>query len=198
MNVQSITMDPEEAAAQLEGYVKMLRRRADAEYEQVKGGLEQLAAGHALLDLGDTIRNAPVDSKGRPRLAIARSDRRQVMAYGWGTNVDFITRWRGPGSESPTTRIRVDVGRPTNPMPSGYALVPLVPPPGLRLAGGFTGLRKHFTLFEVEAWSDAPRLAQPDRDPYLLRHVAGELYAVIYEWDLTELERAVMAGRREG
>lgn len=30
---------------------------------------------------------------------------------------------------------------------------------------------------------------------YLLRHIAGDLYAVLAQWDLTELERAVMAER---
>jgi hypothetical protein len=36
----------------------------------------------------------------------------------------------------------------------------------------------------------------PDRDPYLLRHVGGALYAVLAAWDLTDLERAIMSARR--
>ena len=130
--------------------------------------------------------------------AIGRADRRQVRAYGWGQQVDVSTLWSGGGRWAESFLVAVDMGRLMSPMPTGYAIMPLVPPAGLRLAGGFSGLHEHFTLFEVEAWADSPIRAQPDRDPYLLRHVAGDLYAVIYEWDLSDLERAVMAGRRNG
>lgn len=35
----------------------------------------------------------------------------------------------------------------------------------------------------------------PPTDPLLLRHLHGDLYAVLAAWDLTPLERAVLAGR---
>ena len=76
----------------------------------------------------------------------------------------------------------------------GYALVPLVPA-DVRPSGQ---LRNYFILWEVEQWSDRRIGAKPDIDPYLLRHLAGDLYVVEAEWDLTELERAIMSGRREG
>ena len=43
-------------------------------------------------------------------------------------------------------------------------------------------------LWEAE-WETVPR------DPLLLRHLAGGLYAVMASWDLTPLERAVLKGR---
>lgn len=216
MNVETITMDPDEAQEQLEEYAKALRRRADEEYEAVRTGLEALAAGDAVLNLTDAIRQAPVDDAGRPMLAVGRADRRQV-AFTWanGTIARFATKtWRDRGLVTDTMVRNIDMGRghgrtqivrPRSGDPyhititiEGYALVPMVPPPGLRLAGGFSGLRHHFVLWEVEAWSDTPIGAVPDRDPYLLKHLGGDLYAVVYEWDLTDLERAVMAGRRHG
>jgi len=33
----------------------------------------------------------------------------------------------------------------------------------------------------------------PPRDPALIRHIRGDLWAVLAVWDLTELERAVLA-----
>lgn len=32
-------------------------------------------------------------------------------------------------------------------------------------------------------------------DPALLKHIGGDLYAVLATWDLTELERSVLGGR---
>ena len=34
------------------------------------------------------------------------------------------------------------------------------------------------------------------RDPALLRHVRGDLWAVLSVWDLTDLERMVLSQRR--
>jgi hypothetical protein len=42
----------------------------------------------------------------------------------------------------------------------------------------------------VEAWNEIPA-----RDPALLRHIRGDLWAVLAVWDLTELERAVLGQR---
>ena len=39
--------------------------------------------------------------------------------------------------------------------------------------------------------------AVPPRDPYLLKPIGGDLYAVIAERNLTELERSIMGARRD-
>lgn len=76
----------------------------------------------------------------------------------------------------------------------GYALVPMVPADAREEAGN-PQLSKCWILWEVERWADKRIGAVPDRDPFLLKHVGGELYAILAAWDLTDLERAVMAGR---
>lgn len=68
------------------------------------------------------------------------------------------------------------------------AMVPHVPP-GLRPRHSLDG---YATLFEVEEWAKSPA---PPRDPALLKHIGGDLYAVLATWDLTELERSVLGGR---
>lgn len=68
-------------------------------------------------------------------------------------------------------------------------MAPLVPA-DVRPATG--QLRDWHVLWEVEAWHDSPQTMTPPRDPYLLRYIGGSLWAVLAEWDLTELERAVM------
>ncbi|TWT34974.1 hypothetical protein KOR42_53530 [Thalassoglobus neptunius] len=44
--------------------------------------------------------------------------------------------------------------------------------------------------------ADFPQTMTPPGDPYLLKKISGEFYAVLAEWDLTELEKAVMAELR--
>lgn len=87
----------------------------------------------------------------------------------------------------------LEVPWPRNEMKDGYALVPIVP---ADVRSKVTGqLSTYFTLWEVEQWADQRIRSLSDRDPLLLKHIGGELYAVVAEWDLTEIERAVMAGR---
>lgn len=208
MNIQTIEMDPQEARERLKAYRASLHRSADEEYQAAAAGYEALANGTPLLQYGLAIAHAPRDDEQRPMLAVARADRRQV-AFDWqhGTLATFSTtdlgRWDNRLNED--SRLILDV---TMPEPhglkngwggvrrvEGWALVPMVPPHATQAIGGRSNLKDYLILWEVEAWADAPIRAVPDRDPYLLRPLHGDLCAVVAEWDLTDLERAVMAGR---
>jgi hypothetical protein len=198
MNVEKLTMDPEQARTQLEGYAAVLRRTWDDEYARVVRGLEAMAEGEAVFSLGDAVRGAGLDEQGRPRLAIARADRKTVHWTQWGGDTFGAFDARSPAAtgHSDTLQVHVDLGVfGEHRTVRGWALVPMVPPAGVRKIGGMSILREHFVLWEVEEWSDTRIGAAPDRDPYLVRRLGGDLYAVVHEWDLTPLERAVMAGR---
>lgn len=193
MNTPMIEMPREVAREQLKSYRKQLHKRADAEYQAVAQGLEALADGTPLINLAESFRTVALDEKQRPRMAVARADRERVWLTRYFDTVEFTSkeRWtRGREGHHMTFRFSVP------PLPAGHTgvgmsgtgLVPMVPAP-VREQVGPIDLSKHLILWEVEKWDDIPR------DPYLLRHCGGELYAVIAEWDLTDLERAVMAGR---
>jgi hypothetical protein len=198
MNVPTIEMTPESAQAKLNAYRTQLRRRADAEYEAAAAGYEALAEGRALLNLTDAMNFAGLGDDGRPRLAIARADRKQVHCRVGRREITFNALKNRWSTRSYEGSLVIDV--PYNNVgfdrfsKEGFGLVPMVPA-DVRPKGQ---LREFFVLWEVEAWSDTSMLAEPDRDPYLLKHIGGDIYAVIAEWDLTELERAIMSGRREG
>lgn len=66
-------------------------------------------------------------------------------------------------------------------------LTPIIPP-HLRPKHNLANYR---TLWEVEAWKK-----EPPKDPMLLKPLGGMLYAVLATWDLTEMERAVLRGRK--
>jgi hypothetical protein len=207
MNVETMTMDPELARERLRSVRSQLHRRADDEYKALEQGYQALAEGTPLINIAEVIRAGGFDEKMRPRLAIARADRRQVkLTWRAGqTLAEFDSGFElSGGQKTPSMVVAVDLDRtwddPTRWRPlEGYSLVPMIPPQ-VRESSGVAAYRDraHFILWEVEAWADRPRRAVPDRDPFLLRHLGGDLYAVLAEWDLTPLERAVMAGRRQG
>lgn len=197
MDVPLITMEPAAAMDKLQAYRHELKRRVDVEYEAAVAGYTVLAAGLPLLDLREAFRAAGFHPDGRPKLAVARADRPQVMVRVHRNSLEFNAlanpwQFNYNGSLVVTVAVsrRVSV---SNLKSQGWSLVPMVPA-DVRPKGN---LRDFFVLWEVEQWADRPISSVPDRDPYLLRHILGDLYAVVAEWDLTDLERAIMAGRRE-
>lgn len=171
MNVATITMEPDTAREKLRALRRQLHRRADAEYEALARGYEQLVEGKPVLSLEAAIRNAPCDEKERPRLAIARADRRQVRFW-WlarETHARFDT---SRSSREIASMVRdVDMGRQhsyeelrysystqTQVMrlvrTEGWALVPLAPAEVVSVIGGASNLPHFYTLWEVEEWAD--------------------------------------------
>lgn len=71
------------------------------------------------------------------------------------------------------------------------AMVPIVPPRHRPTRG----LGDRLVLWEVDDWQRTT-VPRPPGDPALLRHVAGDIYAVEAVWHLTELEQLVLSGRR--
>jgi hypothetical protein len=70
------------------------------------------------------------------------------------------------------------------------APVPLIPPQ-FRPADAYAN---YHVLWEVETWT---RIAP--KDPLLLRRVTGQIYVIVAQWNLTELERLIMdASLRRG
>ncbi|MEM8556942.1 MAG: hypothetical protein AAGG50_03780 [Bacteroidota bacterium] len=205
MDLATITMDPAEADERFHAYELATKQRHDAELEAIRDGYAALADGYDLIDLHDVMRAAGTFENGLPRLAIARSDTTWVYyAQAWvstpGQGSDRYPTFTTDPSCEGRSRYRAGTVR----LPAGLfglkwrerrdrgrAAVPVVPPDLIPLTdnGRLASLKHFWTLFEAEWEPIAPV------DPVLLRHVGGSLYAVIAEWDLTELERAVMTRR---
>jgi hypothetical protein len=207
-------MDPAEAQRKLDAYREFLTDRHSGKVEHEFGAAArayaELAKGTPLIDPAEAIRSCGWRADGRPALAIARADQTRVhfqlerSARRWDPNTG---RWSGPwapmewrfhAAKSRNDRQRagdltfrvsdVTTEPPVEPR-SGTAMVPLVPPEAYPPRG--LDLAKHFILWEVESWDLAPPV-----DPMLLRHIGGNLWAVVAQWDLTEVERMIIAGTR--
>lgn len=218
MELATITMPREEAREAFAAYRAEVRARHDDEDRSIMRGYRELAAGRHLIRLSDTMRAggeevlrfrrnprgpARYAEGSLPRLAIARADARYV--YTDGIDHDGSIEFRGKPTVHATNRHDVvflpgsfdeNDERPRiawrywGSVPTFRAIVPIVPPP-LRPAHALSG---YHILFEAE-WA----LSSPPApvDPALLKHIGGDLWAVHAVWDLTELERAVLAGRSE-
>lgn len=196
MNAPTLTMPKEEAKARLKQYRSSRHHAADEEYQRIAMAYEQLAEGTPLLVLSEAFKFAPIDSKGRPRLAIARADKRRVHLSNWQRRqiLTFDTEERRQWNQHAVINRVVSVPFATDKDLNGYALTPIIPPDAREKAKGEKP-QDVFVFWEVEKWADEPIQVLPDKDPMLLRRLDDDLYAVLAEWDLTEVERAILAGR---
>lgn len=208
MDLATIEMPTEEAEKAFQEYRAAVRERHDQEDEQIMKGYRVLAKGGRLIRLSHTLQFGGADlvrvrrlwqggsiEVSVPRIAVARANRTTVWTWGIQENGSCTMQTK----RDPHVNNRVDVMRfPAGTFEPGQqdewrsvprirAVVPNIPP---RLRPR-VGLGNFHVLFEAE-WGLDP---EPPVDPALLRHIGGDLYAVVATWDLTELERAVLAGR---
>lgn len=214
MDVSVIQMEPEEAQLKLDAYKGALSRRhssiVNEEWYAAVRAYEELAKGTPLIDPFAAIRECGWRPDARPVLAIARADQRlcawQVSRSGrWWDNEakqykgqyapmmwEFTAR-RDRFDRQRASNLRLEVRDVQTEPPAspkgGTAMVPMVPPDVMPARG--CDLSKHFVLWEVESWDVAPPV-----DPMLLRPIGGDLYAVVAQWNLTEVERRIIAGTR--
>lgn len=197
MQLDTITMPKDEAAERLMAYRNALARMDDPIYESIARGLRWLKRDDVLglLDIRAAITaGGNHEPNGFPRLAVCQADAEWCWARRWGNGaVWFANRpFRNMAHNAKRGVERFPQG--TLPMVSGRwredakTMVPIVPPELLPT----THLRNYHILWEVDEWE----YTEPPGDPALLKHIGGDLYAVLGMWDLTELERAVLAGHR--
>lgn len=171
------------------------RRR---EHEILMRGYSAIARGKQVIDLVKAMRDAGLqDGTFLPKLAIVRADAAFCllqMRDDGGATFDWQEwRTRGHGVSLPADTFSryveswqgAGATRPRAWSPRARALTPMIPP-HLRPAGSL----QHYHILWDAVWT-----REPPKDPLLLRHLGGPLYAIVAAWDLTPLEQAVMRGR---
>jgi hypothetical protein len=170
-------------------------------------GYHAISKGQQVIDVEKAMKTAGLQPDTYfPRLAICRADATwgHVHLRDNGSAVFCVnqpyTDWRripkdqkvtfGPGTFTPMPRRRwlteaERAGGRVFPMEAGKALVPMVPPQA-RLT---YSARNYHVLWDA-VWEP-----EPPKDPFLLKHLGGALYAIVHHWDLTPIEQAVMRGR---
>ena len=180
----------EEAYTKYREYRTALKTHKEQYLSELSDAYYQLSRGRKVLDLEESFKLAGLNEEGLPKLGITRADQRVVRLNLRNNGAFIFERLRNPerGSWRYSEVIAVRGGVLTSDWgPHRHnqysAAVPLVPPQHLPKGS----LDNYHLLWEVEKWN-----LEPDRDPILLRQISTNLFVVLAQWDLTELERSVM------
>lgn len=201
MDLKTIETSKGEARRLYNEYRTALKpKSATVEDEQIMAGYKAIAKGKTILNLAEVMRQAGVDDKGRPHLAISRADQARVQYHSQSFEHSYRPTFSPPGKYSRRfTSLIVVLPDKTltrslwNSATSHWdsiqcaSPVPIIPPK-IRPKN----IRDYYILWEAE-WEDVPV------DPMLLRriHRTALLYAVIATWDLSALERSILGNRED-
>jgi hypothetical protein len=180
MNTARIEIDPGRAALLYRQY----REHRNA-YTKIDGEIEriyrQIARGGKVIRALESIRQAGIDALQRPRLALIRADAKTCYLRLDADRLTFsMDRW----NNARDTRRKIEVPWPGMKwqVGSAKAVVPLIPiyhRPAAKL-------ENYHILFEAD-WTGIPV------DPMLLRRMGRDAWVVLAAWELTPVERAVLA-----
>jgi hypothetical protein len=182
MKVERLKMDPEKARELWRKYQAHVAGQTKADQE-IAAVYKRLAQRRTVIRALESIRAAGVDERGYPRLAIARADETRIsVRVGQNTTEwEFTPGYPIRAASRVVTVSGVPAAKESRRITSAVPLVPVHVRPK-------RGLQNYHVLFEAD-W-----IAYPI-DPYLLRRFGSDAWLVVAAWDLSPVERAVMANR---
>jgi hypothetical protein len=193
MDLAPLSIDKDEAREKLAEYEKSLRDSRNAEDEAIAAGYRAAARGLPVISLPRTVAAGGFHDSGLPCIAVIGAGATECFARWDGQSIVFAdsgdraNRGALVGAHSVRVSLAGDDLPARRPWHRGHAMVPLIPP---RYRPSRRRLRHCHILWEVDQWA----MVAP-RDPALLRHIRGDLWAVLAVWDLTDLERMVLSQR---
>jgi hypothetical protein len=185
-----LKLSPEEAALHRKAYLKNLHYSTPADADILRT-YRHIAKGGLVIKALESIATAGVDEMGLPKLAISRADQKlchlSMHGNGGATMSPGGRRRNGRRVQSSWFDFPAKTFPEKAAWRSAEAIVPLIPL-SLRPKRALEG---YHILFEAE-WTKAPPV-----DPFLLKRLSdkADLWLVMEAWDLTEVERSVLAGR---
>lgn len=197
MNLGTIEITPEEATERLAEIEAVIDRNRTAEDVALAQAYRAAKRGHGVISLRRAIELGGVFPSGRPKIAIAPTTAlRCRVDVSWRednfqfSDADINTSSHRRNALVGANHVNVSVTPMEHSgkvMRSGETIVPLIP---ARFRPKPRNLKHCHILWEVERWDPTPPI-----DPALVKHIRGDLWAVLATWDLTELERLVLTQR---
>lgn len=181
MKVTRVECDWSKAQQMLRAYREHKNAMTDID-AKMEAVYRQIMRGRKVIQAFESIRQAGLDEKGRPRLAIVRADVKICRC---------ARHWEGDNNRDALRFSEEHTGRGKLSMPfpglthwtNARAIVPHIP---IHLRPK-AQLHNYHILWEAD-WEDVPI------DPMLLRRVGDDVWVVLAAWDLTPVERAVLRG----
>ena len=182
------------------GQVRIAKSELEREDEKMAKAFLELSRGKTLINIREAIVDGGVNDIYLPRLAIGRADWKFVRMNSSSSSITFHdsedSGWRAeeksklnvtiPRDGFPVetfdyfTRTKLGLER----LPHYRALTPSIPP-HIRP----NALSRYYILWEAEWEKQVPV------DPILLSRINDNLFVVVAQWDLTEVERGVLEKR---
>lgn len=200
MNINEFAIDKEEAKKHWSEYVQACKDNPKDKFlHDMKNVYNQVKQGRKLIDVIKVMRRGGLTMDGLPRLAICSADKKYVYCRYYNSGRVIFAGREMDWWDSTVYKNDVLFDQVFPELPDGLKSdssrnyitlqcpVPVVPA-GIRPKGK---LDKYHILWEVDKWVKKV----PPKDPYLLRRITGNIFVVLSGWELTELERSVMAGR---
>jgi len=188
MQTQALALDAAEAQKLFRKYHehRAYQTPADAEIQRIA---KLVAEGKKVIQGMGSIVAAGLNAEGLPKLAIARADAKachlQMHWTGGGARMS-ITEWPRARAKVGTSFEFAQGSFPGGKHGHYRSAVPIIPPD----VRPKRGLENYHILFEAE-WRKVVPV-----DPLLLRRIGhSDLWIVLAAWELTAIERAVIAGR---
>lgn len=192
MNITLLKEHTDAAREKWREYKDAFKTTKDPMYKSMREVYNAIKNGHAIVNVFDAIKQAGLrKDTGHPLLAIGPASSKKILVrqYADGgvfysTEREWPRGWNGRralGNERYFDKCLPPVQRDFNLV----APIPIIPP-RLRPA---KLTADYFILWEVDHWTPVP-----SKDPYLLKHVTGDLYTVCAGWDLTDIELSIMKG----
>lgn len=182
MDVATISVPKEVALAKLSEYAHVRKeQRVSADRELRR--LYKWASTHTLINVHQALRETGLNEQGLPKLAFAHANWKTCY---WSNFDNYFAPVRRPRYKSDQIKLPTDTYHRSSPWMESYAPVPHIPPT-IRPDGD---LSNYHILFEVKEWKVYPA------DPFLLKQISGWIFAILGEWDLTDLERSILSGLR--
>jgi len=191
MNVSTIAV-PRETAIQKINDIQALKPKQRTDEDDALLSVFKAVRKHdaRVINIVDAFRQTGLNELGQPKLAIAQADWKDVFCFrGWDSprsryDVSFFDS-TGPYREAGRLRFSEDIF-PQRLQRTLKSPVPHIP---ANLRPKFK-LSNYHILFEVQKWEEYPV------DPFLLKRVVGNLFIIIAEWQLTELEASLLGSMR--
>ncbi len=207
----TLVVAKEKAAEEYEVYKAALgnmRTQERAVYADLSRVFYHMKNGRAVIDVHLAIREAGLNRQSLPKIALVRADYDAAFFHRANPGRGYFTghdgRWLpGPGAGPMRTR-RQDVAVPVNTWEDWSSdqlrmdrdwwtsPKPLIPPKLLPNRGT---LANYYVLWEVKTWERPEEVRTVPRDPILMKRLSPNVFVVMADWEVSDVEAAVIRGR---
>jgi hypothetical protein len=203
--IKKMLLPEDQAREEWKKYCEVLKTRKEKYLRVMKDAMYQMKEGNPIIDVYEAIRKAGLNKNNEPRFAISRADLSTVYfrkrdegtgKFGWEkySSTDIVDSRDNINLPANLFKIHWDRAKNRDGTDATWEIekqllktkVPIIPveilPDG--------DLENYYILWEVKEWESLPET----KDPFLLKRISENLFAVLGQWDVTELERAVISG----